>query len=922
MYAIGLFPDSPVYQNMSNWRIEGQVENLDPSVDASIFEIDSRISIRFNDNYLTLTGLRNETPSIKLKNITSLRFVAQRNSVTENYTLEVWDEKTGDYSKASFPFNSGGGLDCCGGGQTRFAIGTFYRTPSLNAHLGFLRVYSSLRTIGGSPPPFVTTSPGDLLNFEFEGSMADTSPQHLSVNITGPAPSFIVTPAQPPAIAFGISPQTLRTGQSFTLDASGAFSNIDSPALTYAWTQVSGPGAGSWSSANTVTPTFLAPQFGTYLLRLNVHDSLGQSATREIKIGAVETDNNGVVSNISNEALRTILGPQIRFGANPWSWADNRNQYLADGIVNSIDTLWPEPWLTPSAGKLTVTQGSYDVYGSSETAFLSTICDDPNQTKNIVVWYPSTDYPGTWGRGFYTVKSCVDDHHLILNLWGGYQHPVNGQPLQYTILPYSDQGFTNYFGISGVTTVNYYDNVLGLYSLYFRSGLDQYLVAARSLADRVWASPLLDRGMAVKVWASSPEARKFALLGMMVRAADGKPEMWKGLRHFWDFYNYHLSTKPTAHDAISDQREMGFSLSFLGGCALLAPDADSKTLCLNTLRDIADRSLAGRMRPGAPYASLNAFFGSISSATGIGKDLLVRVVHGSPIVTLVSGTGIFNRILELQYASQYTIWFGNFGSSLPASNAEGDSRAYNFTVDSPTQIRLTTNYGSGATVAYQDLKCAPPNGCTKGWSVTNLNGYGVLVYMAGELSTGLDISRQAMEANGDSAHAMLYKQWALETARWLATVARNPDSAGGGLYTAVDFVNCTPVGTDVPLGSKTMCLDAGSSRYWAAQVLFALSRAYSLSHDPVIKAAGDAYYTQNFAKPGWNSPFPGDGKYMTYLDDGQYMVTRDANEMLTSFDLNKYFGFFFGFGNLGSWPAVSQAWAKEPSSPSNLRIIQ
>jgi len=42
--------------------------------------------------------------------------------------------------------------------------------------------------------------------------------------------------------------------------------------------------------------------------------------------------------------------------------------------------------------------------------------------------------------------------------------------------------------------VNYYDNVAAFYALYYRSGIIDYLNAARKLADRFWECPEIDRG--------------------------------------------------------------------------------------------------------------------------------------------------------------------------------------------------------------------------------------------------------------------------------------------------------------------------------------------------------------------------------------------------------------------------------------------
>lgn len=68
----------------------------------------------------------------------------------------------------------------------------------------------------------------------------------------------LVSAANTPPTASAGYPQTVYAGAQVTLDASGS-SDLDSDALTYAWTQLSGTGTPTLSSATAAQPTFTAP---------------------------------------------------------------------------------------------------------------------------------------------------------------------------------------------------------------------------------------------------------------------------------------------------------------------------------------------------------------------------------------------------------------------------------------------------------------------------------------------------------------------------------------------------------------------------------------------------------------------------------------------------------------------------------------
>jgi hypothetical protein len=74
----------------------------------------------------------------------------------------------------------------------------------------------------------------------------------------------------------------------------------------------------------------------------------------------------------------------------------------------------------------------------------------------------------------------------------GFGVTLPGSGLTYA----ADHQYATHWGWSQMgAPANYYDNVAAYYALYYRSGIDDYLTAARKLADRFWESPPIDQGV-------------------------------------------------------------------------------------------------------------------------------------------------------------------------------------------------------------------------------------------------------------------------------------------------------------------------------------------------------------------------------------------------------------------------------------------
>src|SRR5208337_2615141 len=132
------------------------------------------------------------------------------------------------------------------------------------------------------------------------------------------------------------------------LSCASSYSQSDNgPDVSCLWQVLTEPGqpAPFWSDQTSQTPTLTGLVFGDYAIQLTVSDQAGNTGTSVTHIGAVATDDNGVVVN-ANPAADAILGPMIAFGQNPWGLEDywhlagsiqRYNQYLSYGLSPT----WP-----------------------------------------------------------------------------------------------------------------------------------------------------------------------------------------------------------------------------------------------------------------------------------------------------------------------------------------------------------------------------------------------------------------------------------------------------------------------------------------------------------------------------------------------------------------------------------------------------
>ncbi len=772
---------------------------------------------------------------LNISGMTDVIVRVQRDTVAMTLSAQAWNANgSGPVQSASIP------IDALG--VASLPAQAIFGEPQTNCVLDYIRWFSSTVPLANGP---VQKAGGDLADFEFSGTLSDSSLQHLQLTASLP-PVFASAPNYAPVSSQG--PQrVLRANVPEVLRATGSYALNGSSALAYQWTQISGPTTLSWNSQTSATPTITGLQFGSYVIQLTVTDSSGVSSSSTIKYGAVNTNSQDVVIP-DRRYVSAIFGPLLRLGASPWPYFDQSHQHMADFFGGLQNTDYLDVWNTPQAGTITVTNGSAVVTGTG-TSFVSTFCGGGNTGVNgasIIVWNPVTNGSGQSGRSPYGVASCESDTSLTLGM--AYISGSSASQIPFAMMNNASIGTW----INGSSNANYYDNVMAFYNLYYRSGLDDYLNYARTLADRWYTMPWFDQGRASQFGFTTILPRMQSLTGLMLRALDGHPEYWAGIEQYlaWD-YSF-VNHPPIDGYVLGDIREQGYATAFLALAAMLDPTPANQTMYRTELATVISNVWAPALQSAGNWVNNTNGYSTWNGSGGT-----ANVTFGS---TTVTGVGT-NWVQD---------WFtGNaFWTAGTDGVTAGDAVSYTATVNSPTQLTLNIPYMG-------------PNATGRGWEACGLVGIGTQPFMLGVVGQAL---RFAFEASSDAR----LPGYLAQVQQWLAADGYRPDSRG--LWYGRGFANCEPISSSNPACSGG---SVEQSRFLAGEIVGAVSAAYLSSVDPAVKTFGDNIYGAMFGGPagGPNA----DSTYVSDIGDGGWaMQTKYAKD----------FGFFFGFGGGPSWLAA------------------
>lgn len=870
-------PASSPFTTLAGNRIEGRVHAW-TSANAVLYETAGwAVKLRSADEFCVENKLDpmsgyGGTACVSIAGVTDFTFRARRDTTALRLTLEVWPTTSGvplqSYcgavtNKFLCPMDSADTDSSAGAG----VIGG----TSTAARLAWIKWKSGAGTYEGPIPEESDTA--DLGDWKFEGNGTDSSGQGMTITHslsygTSPVTSPVPIVRQQAASAY-MGQIGLRAGFSHVLDATYSFATDGNVIAAYFWQQISGPSTLQWSGRTTATPTIDNVTQGSYQVRLLVADSTGSSGSVDFQFGAVGTDTNGVLVQ-ANTDIEKIVGPQIRLGASPWPWMDERHEGLSDYFagLRVTDVNFQAFWRNFGAGTISVTNGNATVTGSG-TAFQTLFAC--NGTDYLVVKYTETISGIVGGYRTFNVASCASQTSLTLaepyslSTASGlnYARETVNQFVRWT-----NQG----------DNINYYDNVLAHYVLWVRTGNTLYRDRARALADDWIENPHLDYFRAGGTLAMNASPRMRALAGLVLRALDGRSDFWPGLRLVLD--------PDVTHTALTTQlediREEGFRLQHLAFGAMFDPDSGKRTTYTNAVNAFLDNRW-GPHRHASGY-----WLGTIYQIPhGSGAD----VVNGTSAVT--SAGAFSTATCTLTCTASDFIWFH-----------PSDAKAYKCVFNNASSITLKESDGT------TNANYLGTTG-SKQWSTCNLVGPGVQPFMLGIVAQSLEFARRA------TAHASL-PTWINDAVAWLRSSDAYRATPKGLFYGAL-FPLCPDVATAEAIIN---CRDSGdgdgASRFFASEVIQAFGSSYALNGLSATKDRTDTHIGVNFGKPGFGGPETGDGWWYTPIDplDPGFIPNK-----------SKDFGFLLGVGNTPSWAAarlggVAAADNRTYTQPCDLTSIQ
>jgi peptidoglycan hydrolase-like protein with peptidoglycan-binding domain len=741
----------------------------------------------------------------------------------------------------------------------------------------------------------------DLMDFRFENSIIDQSP--IPVTLSGSA-SYTSTSNYTPVC---VLPQEIFPAGSFTLDGTQSFSINGQDTLTYSWGLVSGPNMITWTNQSTAQPTVSGSIFGSYVFQLTVTDSDGMQTNCTTKDGSVVANSSGRVL-VDDLYADYSLGPMTIYGTNNWPLFDQRQRQTADFFGSLQSTTYQPVWRTASTHGTISVQQTTNHYTSNIQAIVGTgtsfasdffggtcggvraLSDGGN---SLVLWYPN--HLGNFGYRFMTPYSCTDDTHMLV------REPYDFGSAAVTNASYSIMTTPQIaIWVNGSTNTNYYDNVLAFYALYYRTGIDNYLTYARNLADWWYEMPSFDKGQACGsandnsgYWCPPPRVQ--ALLGLMLRAQDGRSDMWDG-----------LSTGSLDADRLlvsstdgyaGDPRETAAVTASLCSAAYFLKlnmlDAVRYSSYLNKCKDLTTQYFSVKVTSAGSVAGAGTWVQDLYPVRDVNGTLVAATVtNGSSTITLSS------PIVCPSNLSIIRVWITSAPNVL--ANSDGDTKTFSLVSCSGSTLSISPAYnGTHA-------------GVSSGIVLDTLGGQQSQPFITGYVASALSLAQQTFDATNNTSLASSVRTIVVNAVLWLHSYGFRP-ATHGYFYVRGGLLNDTACEPDPEIANNpfiggdfgylcTAQYDTSppaiqGSRFLMAETVRAISQAYSFASGAQkneILDFGNQVFGAMWGRPG---ELYGDSNYLSTF----YPATGNPENKAKAKD----FGFAFGWGAGYQWAGVT-----------------
>jgi hypothetical protein len=257
-----------------------------------------------------------------------------------------------------------------------------------------------------------------------------------------------------------------------------------------------------------------------------------------------------------------ICGPQLKAGSarNPYPWFDR--VMLSKG--RELGEQFPPIAPLKLSGTVTLQSGSAVVNGEATHFKREVDPSGPAPLFNGRLRIQLSD------KSFRDVRvaSVISDTQLTLTTpWTDSSVAGAKADTYYHDAPSGTWNNDRYYDTA------YYDMALVQYTNYYRTGDPAFLAYARRAADSWWSSPYINYGTVTSGPDNLPP-RSMAYAGLMLRALDGRPEMWDYLerqtRSTFDNWVMRRITDPTLY---YDIREDGYAQLYAVLMARVLPDS-------------------------------------------------------------------------------------------------------------------------------------------------------------------------------------------------------------------------------------------------------------------------------------------------------------------------------------------------------------
>lgn len=369
---------------------------------------------------------------------------------------------------------------------------------------------------------------------------------------------------------------------------------------------------------------------------------------------------------------------------------------------------------------------------------------------------------------------------------------------------------------------NYYDLTLCLYINYYRTGNPMFLGYARKTADAWWESQWIESGTVVS-GDRHHNPRDAAYAGLMLRALDGRPELWDYIyREVNNMFLHWVYIRRGNDEIYYDLREQGYAQLYAVMLAKVLPD--SYPLFANgTLEPSTGEARDGAVKRATLLAQTEDtavnFFGRIQKADGSWRNNVV----GDGVINIEQPfmTGIYHEAISRLYdltikdtvkqslKTQLTksldhLYNHGYDNSVVTNFPPNCHRAMFYyvgggTTDNPNRYEWPAPRGSAPDLRFGDG--APP--VNRLQNSTLLHSFGKAYAMTGDakyLSMGSELfgacfgdERDQLKSIAGTAGGKEYAMFMRAGGQWLALTA------------GVSPTPPTPVPTPVPPTPCTIC---------------------------------------------------------------------------------------------------------------------